>query len=139
MVTSFRYLGGVVTADDDWPVVIRNFSRARAVWKRMARIPSREGVEPRESGFLFKDVAQAVFFFSSETWVVTPCTGRALGGFWDQVARRLMGRLPWRKPDRTWTYNLAVTAREEAGFQINSSTLEHGCTFHRNTITVRTM
>ena len=61
--------------------MFRNLSRARAVWKRMTRILSREGAEPRVSGFLFKAMVQAVLVFGSETWVVTPCMGRVLGGF----------------------------------------------------------
>ena len=43
--------------------------------------------------------------------------GRALGGFQDQVTRRLTGRLLRRKPDEKWMYTSAVTAREEVGFQ----------------------
>ena len=36
MVTPFRYLGWVIlAADDDWPAVVKNLSRARAVWRRM--------------------------------------------------------------------------------------------------------
>ena len=74
-------------ADDDWLAVVGKFSWARAVWKRVMRILSREGAEPRVSGFFFKAVVQAVLLFCSDTWLVTPCMGRALGGFQDQVAR----------------------------------------------------
>ena len=81
MVTSFRYLGRVILLlNDDWLAVVINLSRARAVWKRMTRIFSREGAEPWVSGSFFKDVVQAVFLFSLESWVVTPCMGRVLGG-----------------------------------------------------------
>ena len=38
-------------------------SRARAVWKRMKRILSRDGVDPQVSGFFFKSVVQAVLLF----------------------------------------------------------------------------
>ena len=111
MVTSFQYLGQVIlAAEDDWPAVVGKFSQARAVWKRMTRILSSEGTEPRVSGFFFKAVVQAVFIFGLETWVVTPRMGRDLGVFQDQVARRLMGRIPRRKPERKWTYTLAATA-----------------------------
>ena len=61
----------------------------------------------------FKDVVQAVLLFSAETWVVTSCMGRALGGFQDQVERRLTWRLSRRKPDRKYSYTSSVTAREE--------------------------
>ena len=79
----------------------------------MTRILSREGAAPRVSGFFFKAVVQAMLLFGSETWVVIPCMGKALGGFQAQVARRLTGRLPWRTPDGKWKYTLAVTEREE--------------------------
>ena len=83
------------------------------------------------SGFFFKAVAQAVLLFGSETCVTTPRIGKALGGFQDQVARRMTGRLPQRKPDRKWMYNLAATAREEAGLL----RMEEYIRRHHNTVT----
>ena len=47
MVTSFRYLGRVISAaDEDWPEVVWNLAREREVRKRMPRILGREGAEP---------------------------------------------------------------------------------------------
>ena len=43
--------------------------------------------------------------------------GQALGGFQDQVARQLMGRLPWGKLDGRWEYTSVKAARSEAGFE----------------------
>ena len=63
---------------------------------------------------LFKAVVQVVLLFGSETWVVTPRMVKDLGGFQDQVANRLTGRLPRRTPDSKWIYTLAETSREEA-------------------------
>ena len=55
IVTSFRYLGQMISvADNNWPVVVRNLSRARAVWRRMARILNRKGAAPRMSGLFFR-------------------------------------------------------------------------------------
>ena len=52
MVFFIKYLGIVLSAaDDDWPVVIRNLTKARAVWRRMSRILSREGKRLRVSDF----------------------------------------------------------------------------------------
>ena len=80
MVTSFRYLGRVISAaDDDWPAVVRNLYRARAVWRRMTCILSRERAAPRVSGFFLMATVQAVLLFGSETWVVTPRMGKAQG------------------------------------------------------------
>ena len=118
MMTSFRYLGQV--PDHRRPVIVRrrdHLSQARVVWKRMTIILSREGTEPRVSGLFFKAVVQVVFLFVSETWVVTPRMGSALGGFQGQVARRLTGRLPQWKPYGKWMYTLTDMATEEAGFQ----------------------
>ena len=95
MVTPFQYLGRVIlAADNDWPEVARNLSRARAVQKRMKGILSREGAEPRMSGLFLKAMVQVVFLFGLETWVVPSRMGRALGGFQEQVATRLTGKLP---------------------------------------------
>ena len=118
VLTSFQYLGRVVlSADNDWPEVVRKLSRERAVWKRMERVLGREGGDLRVSGFFFKSMAQAVLLLGSETWVVTPRIGRALGGLPDQVGRHLAGRLPRHKTDGKWDYTSAAVAREEVRFQ----------------------
>ena len=102
--------------DNDWPAVVMYLSRSREVWKRVTRILSREGVEPRVSGFFFQAVVGLVLLFGSETLVVTPHMGRALGGFQYQVAQILEGWLPWQITDGKWEYTSWMMAREEAGF-----------------------
>ena len=100
MVAYFQYLGKVIlAADDDWPAVVRNLERARALCKRMMRVLRREGLEPRVSGFFFKAVVQEVLLFGTETWVVTPRMGRFLEDLQDQVAQSLTGRTPQQKTD----------------------------------------
>ena len=86
------------------------------MWMRMTKILSREGARPRVSGFFFKAVFQSVLIFDAETWVVTPCMGRFLGSFWDQVTWQLPGRLPRRRADGKWDYTSAEAVREEARF-----------------------
>ena len=107
----------VLAAEDDWLEVVSNLSQAMAVWKRMTIILIREGVETLVSGYFFKSMVQAVLLFGSETYVVTSRMGKALGGFQDQVARRLTGRFLRQKLDREWKYTLEAAEREEAGFQ----------------------
>ena len=47
MVTSFRYMGRVISVEDyDWMRVVNNLSRTRAVLKRMTQILRREGAAP---------------------------------------------------------------------------------------------
>ena len=60
----------------------------------MARILRLEGASPRVLGVLFKSVVQEVLLFELETWLMTPCMGRALGSFKHRVTRRITGRHP---------------------------------------------
>ena len=118
MVLYFIYLEIVLlAADNDWPVEIQNLTKAQAFWRRMKSILSRKGARPRMSVFFFKDVVQLVLLFGVETWVVTPCMGRVLGGFQDHVERRLMEQLPLRILEGRWEYTSEEVAREEAGFE----------------------
>ena len=55
MVTSFRYLGQEISAaDENWPEVVRNLFRVRAVWKRMTQTISKEAAVPRVFRFFLK-------------------------------------------------------------------------------------
>ena len=81
MVTSFKYLGRMISVmDDKWPAVARNPVREKTVLSRILCILSKEGAKPRVSGLPFKAMIQAVMLFGAETWVVTSCMGKALGG-----------------------------------------------------------
>ena len=56
-VSTFKYLGRVMTAgDDDWPEVAGNLVKERKIWRRLLRILSREGANKRVSGNFFKAV-----------------------------------------------------------------------------------
>ena len=48
--------------------------------------------------------------------MVTPCMGKALGGFQAPVVIQLTGWIIWRTPDWKWIYTSAATAQEEEGF-----------------------
>ena len=59
MVTSFKYLGRVISAMyNDWLELFRNMVKAREVWRSLSRILIRGGVEPQVYGFLFKAMVQ---------------------------------------------------------------------------------
>ena len=103
MVTSFKYLGLLISAPDYyWTALIRILVKAQVVWQRLTRIISRERETPWVPIFFFKSMVQLVLIFGAETWVVTPRIGRFLGGLQDQVARRLTGRLPRKQIDIKW-------------------------------------
>ena len=81
-VASFKYLGRILKAVyDDWPAVVGNLKTSCKSWARLTRILGREGANLRVSGMFFNEVVHAVLLFGSETWVLTPHTGRALGSF----------------------------------------------------------
>ena len=85
-VTSFKYLGRVLTAgDDDWSAVAGKLRKDKKIWIRMTRILGREGAEPKISGLFFKAFIQTVLLSGSETWVLTPRVERALGSFHTRV------------------------------------------------------
>ena len=118
MVISFQYLGRMISvADDYWPEVTWNLTKAWAVWRRMTRILVRQGARPGVSGFFFKAVVQLVLLFGAETWVVNPRMVQVLWGFQDQVARRLTGRILRRRVDGKWEYTSAEAERIEVGFE----------------------
>ena len=72
-VTSFKYLGWVLTAGDDkWTAVAGNLRKARKSWVQMTRILIREGADPKVSGLFFKAVVLVVLIFGAETCVLTP-------------------------------------------------------------------
>ena len=117
-VLEFRYLGRVLTArEDDWLAVVGNLGKARKSWERLYRVLGREGAHPKVSGNFYKAVAQAVLLFGAETWVLTQRMKKALDIFQSRLARRLTGKQPWQKEDRSWDYPLLEEALSEAGLE----------------------
>ena len=105
MVTSFKYLGQVISAnDDDWTEAVRNLDWAKKLWRRMLHILRKEGATPRVYGFFFKAVKQAVLILVKETSVFNPRTGKDLEGFQTQMERRVTGKFPHRTTDRKWNF-----------------------------------
>ena len=77
---------------DDWPVVVGNIWKAKKSWGQLLRILSREGADPKVSGYFFKAVTQAVLLFGVDTWVITPRMEWALSSFRHRVERKITGR-----------------------------------------------
>ena len=117
-VSTFKYLGRVITAgNDNWPAVAGNLLKARKSWGRLLRILSREGAGKRVSGKFFKAVVQVVLLFLAETWVLTPRIECALESFHHGAARRITGRQPRRRGDGQCTYPPLKEAMREAGLE----------------------
>ena len=82
--------------------MVRNLWRSRQKWARLTVLLSREGVDEQTSGQIYLAVVQLVMMYGSETWVVTYCIGRVLGGLHHRVTQRLTGRQPWQERDGVW-------------------------------------
>ena len=59
----------------------------------------------------------AVMLYGLETWVMTPCIKRFLGGFHHRVALRLTGRQPRIGQESEYLYTLLLDAMAEVGLQ----------------------
>ena len=65
-VTSFKYLGRIITASDNkYPSVVGNLRKARDIWAHLAKILGREGYIPKVLKVFFNEFVQAVPFFGS--------------------------------------------------------------------------
>ena len=114
-VSCFKYLGRILMAsDDDWPAVVRN---ARRKWEGRTSVIGRKCVHACILGQIYFVVVQSVILYGSETWVMTPGTGRMLGGFHHRVACRLTGRQPQQGRGDLRTYPPLEDAMSEAGLQ----------------------
>ena len=60
--------------------MVWNIENSRVVWRRIMKILSREGVEPRVSGLSFKAVIQSVLLFCRDMDGY-PSHGTGTGGF----------------------------------------------------------
>ena len=66
LVTSFKYLGQVLTAsDNDWTGVVDNLRKAQFNWDRMSRILVRGGGGARAYVNFYKSVVRSVLLFIS--------------------------------------------------------------------------
>ena len=131
-VTSFKYLGRVMTAGDDtWTAVAGNLRKSKKSWVQMTRILGREGSYPNVSGLLFKAVIRAMFLFRSETWVLTPWMDQALGSFKHGVSQQLTGRQPRRRGDENilrWWQQWKKRALIRSGLYHKEA--EYGCAIY---------
>ena len=89
-VTSFKYLGRVLEAEDNnWLEVVRNLRRVRHKWERLTQILSRKGADAHDLGRIYITVVQLIMLYGFETWVLT----QQMKGFWGRFYHRVTRRL----------------------------------------------
>ena len=117
-VTSFKYLGIVLAAEDDyWLAVVRNLQCARHKWARLTRVLIREVEDAQTSVNIYLAVVQLVLLYGSDTWVLTLRMQKVLGVFQRRVDRRLTVRQPQKGGDGGWVYPPLEDAMAEAGLR----------------------
>ena len=72
MVNEFKYLGQMVTQDDnDKTAVKRNIERAREKWVSMRRFLTVDDVDPKTMSVFYRTVVLLVLLYGSKSWVLT--------------------------------------------------------------------
>ena len=90
-----RCLGRMVSsADNDWPALQKNLTKARQRWGMIRRLLTKDRVGPRHAGMFCKATVQSVLLCGSETWVVSDKMPKSLNGFHSRVARQMSGGMP---------------------------------------------
>ena len=88
--------------DDDWSEVVGNIRNARTKCDRTSRISVGEEANTQVLGIFFKAGVQAILILGSEMWVMTPHTGKDLGGVPTQGDPCIILRHPHRLQDSIW-------------------------------------
>ena len=63
----------------------------------------------------YNAVTQAVLLFGEEMWVLSPRMEKALESFQSRVARKITGRQPRQRNNRSWIYPPLAGVMKEAG------------------------
>ena len=91
-VKEFRYLGRILTEDDDDSRCIEDqLKRARSRWWRMAKLLKREEVNSLYMGRFYMAVVQAVLLYGSESWTITLRDIEALERFQKKAVQYMTG------------------------------------------------
>ena len=102
-VSSFKYLGRILSAnDDDLPVVAANVRCARQCWGQVAQLLIQKGASSSTMSYFYKAVVQAVLLYGSATWVLSPHILLILESFHHQCARYLAHDHIHQLEDGSW-------------------------------------
>jgi hypothetical protein len=121
-VEVFKYLGWLLAYDNnDTQAMQGNLKKARKNWGQVSRILRAENASPMVCGVFYKAIVQAVLLFGSETWKLSPLSLKSLEGFQIQAAHRMVGKMPTKNPNGTWTYPSSRDVLKAVGLQ----TIDH--------------
>ena len=84
-------------------------------WGMVDRVLESTGATVRSRGAMYKTVAQLVFLYDRESWMMTGDILKVLDGFHHRAAQRITGMASKRGAGGEWEYLLVVEAMEAAG------------------------
>ena len=103
-VRRFRYLGRIISDDDDDTECINaQLKSARQRWNCIARILKREGANSKCMAKFYLTVVQAVLLYGADTWVVSKRNMGKLRSFHLRAIRHMTGQ-HIRKIEKGWEY-----------------------------------
>jgi hypothetical protein len=104
-VEQFRYLGRIVTCnDDDRPAMRKNLQKAQGVWSRLARLLSRTGANTRVMARIYRAVVQSILLYGSESWVLPEDQYDILERFHKRCLRHITNKHICKGTDGEWSY-----------------------------------
>ena len=104
-VREFRYLGRILTEDDDDTInIVEQLRRARQKWNSIAKILKREGANAKTMAKFYMAVVQAVLLYGAESWTITTRNWTKLQSFHRRAMRYMTGQHIRQDSDGTWTY-----------------------------------
>ncbi len=116
-VEVFKYLGRLLTYDNnDAQAVWGNLKMVR-VWARLSRTIRAENASPRACGIFYKATVQSILLFGIKTWNLSPSSLKLLEGFHIRAAWRMTGKRPVKLRDGTWMYPNLAQVLEDAGLK----------------------
>ena len=92
-VEEFRYLGSILTQDDnDTPTIIRQIKKSRQSWNGIARILRYEGANAITMAKFYLAVVQSILLYGADSWTINNRNWKRLESFRKRAVRQMTGQ-----------------------------------------------
>ena len=118
-VNTFRYLGRILSQDDDDIRAVRTqIKKARGIWARVSQVLRADNVPPKISAKFYMAVVQSVLLYGSESWNLSARAMARLEGFNIRAGYRMaVENKPRRGLHHVWVYPRSKDVLNECGMQ----------------------